>query len=88
MLVLEAKNMEQLVLHCPLVDTALSAEGHPLDAAQSAHKRVTAATHNGVQKTTTQKQAFMQLRNLWHFANVNLNVLRYKCRVIFFVFIY
>lgn len=50
-LVVEAEDVEQLVLHRPHVDAALTAEGHGLDAAQSAHEGVAAATHSG--KTTT-----------------------------------
>lgn len=44
-LVLEAEDVEQLVLHRPLIDAALSAEGHRLDTALSAHNGVAAATH-------------------------------------------
>lgn len=47
-LVVEAEDVEQLVLHCPHFDTALTAEGHHLDAAQSAHEGVAAATHSGI----------------------------------------
>lgn len=50
-LVLEAEDVEQLVLHCALIDAALTAERHHLDAAQSAHEGVAAATRNGKKKT-------------------------------------
>lgn len=47
-LVVEAEDVEQLVLHRPHLDAALAAEGHRLDAAQSAHEGVAAATHSDI----------------------------------------
>lgn len=44
MLVVKAQDVEQLVLHRPQLDAALTAEGHRLHAAQTAHVGVAAAT--------------------------------------------